>query len=170
LTSSTLGVLLPVPAPYGPELDGYRTALSGAVLETPAHITLVPPTDVPADTVPAVVEHLSAVAGACAPFAVRLRGTGTFRPTSPVVFVCVVAGISGCEELARQARSGPLHSTPRFPYHPHVTIAHGLSDAALDKAFDEQASFDAHWWVDGITLYENGSDGWGAVRRFPLGL
>lgn len=129
----------------------------------------MPPTEVPADAIPDVVDHLSAVAAATAPFEVRLRGTGTFRPTSSVVFVCVVAGISGCEMLAGNARSGPLRSTPRFPYHPHVTIAHGLSDAALDTAFDEQASFDASWWVRSFTLYESGPGGWCAVRSFALG-
>ena len=129
----------------------------------------MPPIDVPSGPTAAVVEHLSTVAAASEPFELRLRGTGTFRPTSPVVFVCVVAGISGCERLAANARSGPLRSTPRFPYHPHVTIAHGLSDAALDTAFDEQASFDAFWRVSSFTLYESSPGGWHAVRSFALG-
>ena len=38
----------------------------------------------------------------------RLRGTGTFRPVSPVVFVNVAEGISRCELLADAVRRGPL--------------------------------------------------------------
>ena len=39
-----------------------------------------------------VDEHLAAVAARHAPFVVHLRGTATFRPVSPVVFVQVVEG------------------------------------------------------------------------------
>lgn len=104
------------------------------------------------------------------PFEVRLRGTGTFRPVSPVVFIGVVAGISGCEVLASRLRAGPLQGEPSFPYHPHVTIVHGAPDEVLDRAFDEHAGFEAAWTVSGFTLYErfDASD-WRAVREFGLG-
>lgn len=162
-------MLIDVPQPYGRRLDDYRASLSGSPDSTPAHITLVPPTEVDDALRPSVVSHLERVAAGVAPFDVRLRGTGTFRPVSPVVFVGVVAGIGGCEVLAERARSGPLHTPRTFPYHPHVTVAHGLCDADLDRAFDEQASFDAAWTVTGFVLYEHRPDsGWHAVHEFRL--
>ena len=33
-------------------------------------------------------------------------------------------------------RSGPLERELKFPYHPHVTVAHDLPEEALDRAFD----------------------------------
>ena len=73
----------------------------------------------------------------------HLRGSGTFRPVSPVVFVPLARGISECERLEAQVRSGPLARETAFPYHPHVTVAHDLDEAALDRAFDALAAYDA---------------------------
>ena len=169
MSSATVGVLLAVPPPFGERLDSYRRDLGGRDPETPAHITLVPPTQVDEASMPHVHRHLEHAAAATAPFAVRLRGTATFRPVSPVVFVAVVAGISSCERLAARLRAGPLHSTASFPYHPHVTIAHGLPEATLDRAFDIQAGFDASWTASGFTLYEHSTHaGWVATRELTL--
>ena len=33
----------------------------------------------------------------------------------------------------------------RFPYHPHVTVAHHLADAQLDRAFAELADFECEF-------------------------
>lgn len=118
---------------------------------------------------PDVLAHLEQAAAMSAPFDLRLRGTATFRPVSPVVFVAVVAGISSCERLAARVRAGPLRATPSFPYHPHVTIAHGLGDELLDQAFDDQAGFDASWTVSSFTLYQYSAEsGWVPERELAL--
>ena len=106
----------------------------------PTHITLVPPTEVGEADLPKVEAHL-AERGRPGPrgSAIHLRGTGTFRPVSPVVFVTVAEGISQCEQLAAAVRRGPLAVDLQFPYHPHVTIAHHLPDDVLDRAFEELA-------------------------------
>ena len=91
----------------------------------------------------------------------HLRGTGTFRPVSPVVFVSVAEGISSCEQLAMAVRQGPLKVDLAFPYHPHVTIAHHLSDPLLDRAFDELSGFECRFEVEGFHLYvHDDSRGW----------
>ena len=96
-------------------------------------------------------KHLAEVARrATEVFGVHLRGTGTFRPVSPVVFVTLVEGISQCEQLAGLVRRGPLAIELEFPYHPHVTVAHHLDDAALDRAFEELAGFDCTFDGDGV--------------------
>ena len=67
------------------------------------------------------------------PFRVHLRGTGTFQPISPVVFVGVVQGISQCEVLAAEVLRGPLAIDRAFPFHPHVTIAHHLPEVRWSR-------------------------------------
>jgi 2'-5' RNA ligase len=101
----------------------------------------------------------------------HLVGTGPFRPTSPVVFIQVARGVASCEQLERVIRSGPLLRDLDFPYHPHVTIAHDVSDEALDLAYDGLADFVARFVVDAFTLFERSDDGeWHRRRDFPLGL
>jgi 2'-5' RNA ligase len=167
----TIGVSIAVPDPEGTALQDFRVALGDETARRiPTHITLVPPTEVDADDLPAVVEHLTAVAARTAPFDVRLHGTGTFRPTSPVVFVGVIAGIDGCQRLAGAARSGPLAVEVEFPYHPHVTVAHHLDEESLDRAFTELAGYEAAFGVDEFWLYVHDDDhGWQPDRAFPLG-
>ena len=165
-----IGVAITVPAPFGPALQAARGRFGDpAAPLIPPHITLLGPTVVDLTDVALVEEHLTQVAARHEPFVVHLRGTGTFRPVSPVVFVQVVDGIAGCEGLERDVRSGPLTQELRFNYHPHVTVAHEVPDAALDAAFDEMAVYEARFDVTGLSLYEHGDDGvWRPERVFPL--
>jgi 2'-5' RNA ligase len=119
-----IGVALSIPEPWASELQDYRTGLDPAAARVPTHITLIPPTDIDDDTLAVVENHLDKVAEAGAAFAVHLRGTGTFRPVSPVVFISLAEGISQTEQLAAAVRSGPLDVDVEFPFHPHVTVAH----------------------------------------------
>ena len=73
----------------------------------------------------------------------QLRGTGTFRPVSPVVFVPLVQGIGECERLEARCASGPLDRELPFPYHPHVTVAHDVAHPALDAVYEELAGYEA---------------------------
>jgi 2'-5' RNA ligase len=134
----------------------------------PSHITLVPPTDVDANLEP-ILDHLTVVADKHQTFQLRLRGTATFRPLSPVVFVNVTEGISACEMLAHDARQGPLGQDLTFPYHPHVTVAHHLDEAALDEAYEALADYDCSFEVDSFWLYVHGDDGvWRPQATFAL--
>lgn len=155
----TIGVAISIPEPHGELLRAHRRSL-GDPLATliPAHVTLLPPTPVPAGGADAVHEHLSEVARARRPFDIRLRGTATFRPVSPVVFVQVVQGIGDCELLEQAIRQGPLARDLQFYYHPHVTVAHHLDDGTLDRAAEELADFECAFPVEGFHLYEHGED------------
>lgn len=166
----TIGVSLAVPEPWGSQLQGYRVGLGDdAAAGIPSHITLLPPHRIAGADLDAVVAHLERAARQVPAFTVRLRGTGTFRPVSPVVFVNVVEGISGCELLARAVRRGPLALDVDFPYHPHVTVAHHLDEPLLDRAFEEMAGFDARFDADHFWLYEHRpGDGWTPARDFAL--
>jgi 2'-5' RNA ligase len=169
-TTTTIGVAIAVPDPWGAQLQGYRTALgddtAGGI---PTHVTLMPPFEVPLDGVPALERHLAQASSANDVFRIHLRGTGTFRPVSPGVFVTVAEGISSCEQLARAVRRGPLHSQQRFPYHPHVTVAHHLPDDVLDRAFAEMADFECTFEVDRFSLYvHERENGWVPRTDFAL--
>ena len=166
----TIGVAVAIPEPWASELQDYRTAVGDTTATMiPTHITLVPPTEIDDLQVPDVEKHLEAAAAEVASYGVHLRGTGTFRPVSPVVFVTLVEGISQCEQLAAAVRRGPLDVELQYPYHPHVTIAHDLEDPLLDRAFDELAAFECEFAVSDFHLYVHDEDaGWQPTRTFTL--
>lgn len=165
-----IGVSIAVPDPCGPELQTYRVSLGDHEAQRiPTHITLLPPTDLADGHLDDVIAHLDAAAGWSERFPIHLRGTGTFRPVSPVVFVNVVEGISECELLAKSVCSGPLEVDLEFPYHPHVTVAHHRPEEILNRAFDEMAGFECEFEVREFHLYafEDGA-GWVPQRAFRL--
>lgn len=166
----TIGVAVAIPEPWATELQDYRTAVGDTTAAMiPTHITLVPPTEIDDVHLSEVEKHLEEAAAETESFCVHLRGTGTFRPVSPVVFVTLVEGISQCEQLAGTVRRGPLDVELQYPYHPHVTIAHHLGDEQLDRAFDELADFECEFDVDGFHLYVHDDEvGWQPTRDFPL--
>jgi 2'-5' RNA ligase len=167
----TIGVALAIPEPWATQLQDYRTALGDeTATRIPAHITLVPPTEVDEADLVGIDDHLQHTAGETPAFGIHLRGTGTFRPVSPVVFVTLAEGIAGCEQLALAVRRGPLEVPLQFPYHPHVTIAHHLPDATLDGAFEELASFECEFPADEFHLYRHEDvAGWRPTHEYSLG-
>jgi 2'-5' RNA ligase len=168
----TIGVSIAVPEPHGSLLQERRAGFGDAAAHgIPTHVTLLPPTEVDAAQLPAIEAHLVDAAGAGRPFPMRLSGTGTFRPLSPVVYVQVVEGGAACTWLQKQIRaaSGPLARELHFPYHPHVTVAHGIDDASMDRAFEALADYCAQWSCTGFALYEQGPDGvWRQLREFTF--
>lgn len=171
MSRRTIGVAIAIPEPHGAELQAYRESYGDPLARAiPSHVTLLPPTTVHDDELPAIEEHLRKVALAELPFDLHLRGTGTFRPVSPVVFVQLSRGIAHCERVEAQVRSGPLDRQLSFYYHPHVTVAHDLPEHVLDRAYGELADYEAQFQVWGFSLYEHGSDGvWRPQRDFPFG-
>ena len=158
-SARTVGVAIAIPEPFGGQLQARRASFGDEHASSiPTHITLLPPT-VLAIANDDVGAHLATVAADCAPFQIHLRGTATFRPVSPVVFVQLVEGIAGCEQLERRVRRGPLARELTYPYHPHVTVAHHLPDDQLDEAFEALAGFECRFEVRQFHLYEHGSDG-----------
>ncbi|MGW4561853.1 2'-5' RNA ligase family protein [Streptomyces sp. NPDC004561] len=169
----TIGVSIAVPEPHGSLLQERRAGFGDAAAHgIPTHVTLLPPTEVDETALTAVEAHLSSIAAAGRPFPMRLFGTGTFRPLSPVVYVRIVQGADDCTRLQQRVRdaSGPVARELQFPYHPHVTVAHGIEDTAMDRAFEELAGFDAEWPCTGFALYEQGPDAvWRKLREYTFG-
>jgi 2'-5' RNA ligase len=165
-----IGVAIAIPEPWGQELRDYRKRFGDPFAESiPPHVTLLPPTTVDDSVVDDAEQHLTRVAAGQGAFDIHVRGTGSFRPVSPVVFLTLAGGISDCERLERGVRSGPLERELQFPYHPHVTVAHDLPADALTKAFDELVSYEARFRVTAFHLYEHGADGlWRPRQEFAL--
>lgn len=166
----TIGVAIAVPEPYGSELREYRASFGDPQADAvPTHVTLLPPTEVERSQLVEIEQHLAQVASRHRSFCIHLRGTATFRPVSPVVFVVVTEGISACELLASDIRQGHLERDLTFPYHPHVTVAHHLDDSALDKAFETLADYDCTFDAMAFHLYVHGEDEvWRPYRAFEL--
>lgn len=166
-----IGVAVTVPPPFDAQLRSARARVGDPAADLiQPHITLLGPTVLPVAALLAVEEHLREVAARHAPFAVHLRGTASFRPVSPVVFVEVVEGIASCELLEVDIRTGVLEQDLRFHYHPHVTVAHDVPDDALDQAFADMADFEARFDVAEIHAFEHGDDGeWRTMGAFALG-
>ena len=167
----TIGVAIAIPEPFGSQLRRRRAAFGDPMAETvPSHVTLIPPTEVTTAGFDGVCATLQSVAAVFNPFAMRLRGTGTFRPVSPVVFIAVSEGISGTEVLAKAIQSDLGTPESDFLFHPHVTIAHNLTDDLLDRAYNELADFECAFQVNGFHLYLHEDEkGWTPRREFLLG-
>jgi 2'-5' RNA ligase len=170
--TTRIGVAVDIPEPWGEMLTARRAAAGDPqAAYTPAHVTLLGPTEVATDALPAVEKHLESVAAGQVPFTIHLRGTGTFRPITEVVFVTLAVGISECELLAEAITSSDdINRGSRFPYHPHVTVAQDVPPAALDAVFADLADFSAIFDVSSFTLFSHGGEGpWQPRRDFPLG-
>ncbi|GAA1522762.1 2'-5' RNA ligase family protein [Dactylosporangium maewongense] len=168
---TTIGVAIDLPDPWGSELTAARLAAGDpAAAHVPAHVTLLGPTVVAAADLPAIDRHLTEVAGRHAAFTVRLRGTGTFRPLTQVVFVAVAAGIGECERLHEAVQAATeIEAAASYPYHPHVTVAHNVAPERLDAAFADLAGYEAVFDVDGFALFEHDESGrWQPYAQYRL--
>jgi 2'-5' RNA ligase len=168
---TTIGVSIPIPSPHGELLQECRAAFGDAAAwRIPAHITLLPPTAIGNGVYEEFIDYCKQVASEREAFDVVLRGTGTFRPVSDVVYIQVAQGVSACETLEKALRAGPVRRDLDFYYHPHVTIAHNVATDKLDQAFEELADFHVAFTVDAFHLYELGSDEvWRPRHDFRLG-
>lgn len=168
---TTIGVAFDIPEPWGARLTARRAAAGDpAAAHEPAHLTLLGPTEIDADDLPVVAVHLDRLAAAHRAFRLVLHGTGTFRPITQVVFVVVAEGAAECTALHRGVLAAPeIVRDARFPYHPHVTVAHDVPTDALDAAAADLADFTASFRVDGFTLFEHDAHGrWRSHRDYPL--
>lgn len=164
------GVALPVPEPHGSFLQDQRAAVGDPqAAHVPTHITLLPPGRVPQQGLDALTEQIAAVFEEARAFEIELNGTDTFRPISPVTFVVVQRGGEQTAQLANDVRAAAQAPEPDFEFHPHVTIAQHLDDAALDAAQERLADFSCTFTAERVGLYLfDDTAGWTPYRTFAL--
>lgn len=168
---TSVGVAIEVPSPYREWLRDLRErfATDADTEIIPPHITLVPPVTLPTYDLTDVEKQLRAAARSVAPFTVELAGSGSFRPTTQVVYAALARGAASCDRLQEASRRGPLELDLRFDYHPHVTVAHDVPPEDLDAAETELEHFRAQFEARSFVLYELGPDGvWHTIRTFDL--
>lgn len=163
-----LGVIISLPPALAAGLGARRADFGGAAAAlVPPHITLVSgrasgPWDLAA-------AHVRGVAAATAPFQISLRGTGTFEPVSPVVFLNVVDGAQQCTALHRELLRGPIEHLLDYDFHPHLTMAHDLNAAAMERAKTQMADFAAGFTVASIGLFNHLDGAWALREELALG-
>ncbi len=165
------GVVIDLPEPLAGELRAVRKSfgdVEGAQIHP--HITLLPPRLMLESTRGTAREHLAEVAARTDPFRVDLVGTGTFRPVSPVVYVGVGGDLGALHRLQEAVCSGPLAGGLAFAFHPHVTLAHAVPEADLDRAVEVMRDYYETLIVDRFAIYLKTSDGvWRRRREVPFG-
>lgn len=171
--AAVIGLTVSLPEPWAAQVRLVRAAAGDPLsASVPPHITLLPPTAVPEGELDAVIAHVARVAAAHAPFVLATRGTDTFRPVSPVVFLRVTEGADELDALQRDVRTaaGPLDVPLRFPFHPHVTLAHEVDDSSLDEAERAGRDIAVELVVAHLDLYRLAADSsWQILSGPPLG-
>jgi 2'-5' RNA ligase len=163
-SGNSVGVTIRIPEPLAGALESWRASFGDPMAAVvPPHITLI--TTTPASDWPAMISHVRAVALTQQPFRVQLRSTGSFRPVSPVVYLKLDEGFDECVDLHGKLQSGPLERELEFPFHPHVTVAHDVSDAGMDAAEQELEAFQASFEVSSMGVYEHLPSGLWTLRE-----
>ncbi|WP_051388607.1 2'-5' RNA ligase family protein [Arthrobacter sp. 35W] len=164
-----VGVVVALEEPLASEITGWRLSFGDAMAAViPAHITLV--TTTPALGWADTTAHVREVARTQCPFTVTLRGTESFRPVSPVVYLKVEDGYQDCVDLHGKLQAGPLARDLPFDYHPHITVAHDISEEGMDEAQEKLKDFRAEFTVSSMGLYEHDSSGvWQLKEELEFG-
>lgn len=164
-----VGIVIAVPEPMASELRAARASFGDPMAAViPAHITLVTTTET--SDWDATVQHVRGIAAAQEPFRITLQGSSSFRPVSPVVYVNVDKGFDECIALHKELQSGPLARDLAFPFHPHVTVAHDVSEQSMDEAVKRLDDYHASFTVDRVGLYEHDATGlWKLHEHVQLG-
>lgn len=166
--SDSLGVIISLPADLAAKLDARRAryASAGAAVVAP-HITLV--SGRATDSWEDAASHVRKVAAAGEPFTLSLRGTGTFEPVSPVVYLNVESGAQDCAQLHEALLDGPVEHLLDYDFHPHLTVAHDLDAEAMAQAKVEMADFAADFVVTSIGLFDYLAGDWALREELDLG-
>lgn len=166
--ADSLGVIISLPAELAAELTARRALYQGPdAAVVPPHITLV--SGRTTGTWEEAAAHVRAVAATAAPFMISLRGTGTFEPVSPVVYLNVAHGGAECARLHEQLLDGPVEHLLEFDFHPHLTVAHDLDEPAMALAKSEMADYSADFDVTSIGLFDYFDGGWELREELNLG-
>lgn len=168
---TTMGVSIAVPEPFGEDLRTMRAGFGDPAAATvPSHVTLAPPFELTDQNRGSLTASLQEVASAHQRFTMRLAGSGTFRPVSPVVYITVAEGEQSVRSIAEAVQKLVGRTAANFPFHPHVTVAHHLDDAGLDRALGALVDYEAEFQVESFVLYKHQDPaGWVPTMEFPLG-
>jgi len=127
-----------LPDPLGAFLNRLRTELEPDSLSPRAHLTLLPPRELPEGVTPDQAWLFLAARLPKVPAPeVILEEVEAFEGTY-VVYVAVEDGVrETLERMHQELNDGPLRCCEKFNYHPHVTIAQKLTKEKSAEVLEE---------------------------------
>lgn len=129
-----------IPGQLGRFLDELRRDLEPDPVAPRAHVTLLPPRSLPASVTSQEAEfHLNRMMPEAAALEIYLGAIEVF-PVTNVVYVSVDGGFLQMKKLHERLNSGPLSFVEPFHYHPHVTLAQGLTAGQAQRVREEAAA------------------------------
>ncbi|HEY8202796.1 MAG TPA: 2'-5' RNA ligase family protein [Actinomycetota bacterium] len=160
-----LGVALLIPAPLDREVDALRKALGDPGYgRIPAHLTLVPPVNLPSERYGEAVAVLASAAARTQPFRVRLGPPATFLPDSPTLYLPVAeTDQPPIEALRALVFRDPLERPLQWPFVPHVTIADEIAPERIEAAVAALGSYTAEASFDRVHLLQESDRVWRPV-------
>lgn len=166
--TDSLGVIISLPPALSEQLSGWRARYAGKdAAVVPPHVTLI--SGRASDSWDAAAAHVRQIAARAEPFTLALKGTGTFEPVSPVVFLNVVSGARECVELHEELLTGPVEHLLEFNFYPHLTVAHDLDADAMARAEAEMADFAAEFEVSSVGLFDYRGGTWALREELAFG-
>jgi 2'-5' RNA ligase len=146
-----------------------------AALKSPAHITLIPPFQMPDADQQNMKEVLRAFTGLQQPVIVQLNNFAAFDPRVIYVHVQPNSALNALQAslaavLLKDGRF-PVKKEER-PYHPHVTIANrDLAKEDFPGAWRhfEALAYEATFTADAIALLRHNGQVWNIAASYPLG-
>ena len=123
-----------IPDPLASFLNHLREELEAAGPAPRAHVTLLPPRPIASPTCDAVRQVGDHLAGLDA-FELSL-GEPELFPATNVVYISIASGLHHLESIHAILNDDALGFNEPFPYHPHVTLAQGLSPSAAPRALE----------------------------------
>lgn len=144
-----------------------------AALKSPAHITLIPPFQMPGTMQHEMEEVLLLFAHEQPFFPIQLKNFAAFKPRVLYVHVQPNTHLSGLQarlEAHLIDTCFPIKKEER-PYHPHVTIANRdlqKEDFPLAWQYFQQLSYKTSFKADAISLLRHNGELWEIANTFPL--
>jgi len=123
-----------IPDPLASFLNHLREELEVAGPAPRAHVTLLPPRPIACPTCDAV-RQLGGQLATLEPFELSLAEPTLFAATN-VVYISIDSGLEHLERIHNVLNEATLCYNEPFPYHPHVTLAQGLSPSAAPRALE----------------------------------
>ena len=122
-----------IPDPLARFLDDLRKELVPGCLPH-AHVTILPPRPLNAETTEAIERARTLVSG-FAPFEITAGEVQIF-PSTDVIYIGINNGERELREMYRTLNQGPLAFEEPFPYHPHITLAQGLTPERVTPLYE----------------------------------
>ena len=163
-----------IPAPFGEFLDDLRRELVPNYIPR-AHVTILPPRPLGIEA-QAAWEYVYSRIATCPPFVIEATRPVIFRSTS-VIFLDLGKGLDEIAMMHDILNTGPTAAAEPFAYHPHITLAQGVTEDELPAMFGiakrRWAAYNGEksFRVGTVTLVQNtASNTWRDLAQCHLGV